>query len=47
MWLKLAASGGFKLAIQARDNLERVMTAEQIAEAKRLAAEWQSVRSEK
>ena len=40
MWLSLAAQGGDRGAAQARDGLERFMTAEEIAEAQRLRREW-------
>ena len=40
LWLNLAARGGDKSAAQIRDGLERVMTAAQISEARRLTREW-------
>ena len=40
LWLNLAARGGDKSAAQIRDGLDRVMTAEQIAEAQRPTREW-------
>ena len=44
MWLNLAAAGGDKEAVQDRERLEHLMTAEQIAEAQRRTAAWQPVR---
>ena len=41
MWLSLAASQGEKGAIGYRDRVASVMTAEPIAEAEKLAREWQ------
>ena len=42
MWYNLAAAQGedFKYAREARDNIAKRMTAEQIAEAQKLAREW-------
>ena len=41
MWFNLAASGGYKNANSNRDNVAGEMTPEQIAEAQKLAREWQ------
>ncbi|KIX14964.1 tetratricopeptide repeat protein [Dethiosulfatarculus sandiegensis] len=40
MWLNLAAAGGNKNAVWARDFVAAYMTSKQIAEAQRLASEW-------
>jgi TPR repeat protein len=40
MWFILAAAQGFEAASSARDKLTPYMTADQIAEAQRLAREW-------
>ncbi|MFP4502860.1 MAG: tetratricopeptide repeat protein, partial [Candidatus Hydrogenedentota bacterium] len=42
MWLNLAASAGDADAREARDAIAGDMTQEQIAEAQRLAREWQA-----
>ena len=39
-WFNLAAEQGHARAVRSRDNLAEKMTADQIAEAQRLAAEW-------
>lgn len=39
-WYNLAAATGLKAAIQNRDNLAKVMTPAQVAEAQKLASEW-------
>ena len=41
MWWDLAANGGDKDAITNRDRIAGEMTPEQIAEAQRLAREWE------
>ncbi|MFO1351579.1 MAG: tetratricopeptide repeat protein [Gammaproteobacteria bacterium] len=41
-WYNLAASQGHKQAARARDTVAKEMTAQQIADAQRLAREWQS-----
>jgi hypothetical protein len=40
-WYNIAGENGQELAVTRRKFLERLMTAEQIAEAQRLAMEWQ------
>jgi TPR repeat protein len=40
MWWSIAASHGQKRAVGARDVVANMMTAEQVAEAQRLAREW-------
>jgi TPR repeat protein len=40
MWFNLAAAGGHKNAVKARDMTAARMTAAQIAEAQKLAREW-------
>ena len=40
MWYNLAAAKGNKTAATNRDNLERSMTAAQIAEGQRMSREW-------
>jgi len=40
MWYNLAAMQGWESASKYRDNLTRVMTPSQIAEAQKLAREW-------
>jgi len=40
MWVVLAVAGGDEKAIAGRDVLAAEMTAEQIAEAQKLAREW-------
>jgi len=40
MWLRLAAVLGHETARKNRDLIEKKMTPEQLAEAKRLAREW-------
>jgi uncharacterized protein len=40
MWLNLASTGGNNEAAQTRDSVEHLMTAAQIAEARKLAREW-------
>ena len=40
MWFNLAATQGYDLAIQMRDSVAAKMTADQIAEAQRMAREW-------
>jgi uncharacterized protein len=40
MWFYLAAAQGYEQASKHRDNLEKQMTAAQIAEAQKLAREW-------
>jgi len=44
MWLNLASVGGDKQDAQTRDSLEKIMTAEQLAEAQRRTAAWQPVK---
>ena len=40
MWLNLTAAKGWRVAAEERDDLVKLMTAAQIAEAQRLAREW-------
>jgi uncharacterized protein len=40
MWFNLAAVGGYKNAVKARDIVAALMTPAQIAEAQKLAREW-------
>mgnify|MGYP001440917094 CR=1 FL=1 len=40
MWYNLAAAQGQQLAVSLKENIERRMTREQIAEAQRLSTEW-------
>jgi hypothetical protein len=40
MWLNLAASKGDDKSREIRDQLAKIMTPDQIAEAQRLAREW-------
>lgn len=40
MWFNLAAAQGDDLAVRNRDDLARLMTPEQVAEAQRRAREW-------
>ncbi len=42
MWANLAAAKGVNESVKMRDNLERLMTPQQIAEAQRLAREWKA-----
>ena len=42
MWFNLAAENGFAESTEDRDAIAREMTQNQIAEAQRLAREWQS-----
>ena len=42
MWANLAAAKGVNESVKMRDNLERFMTPQQIAEAQRLAREWKA-----
>jgi TPR repeat protein len=44
-WLSLAQQGGYKDSQQALDWLKPQMTAEQIAQAQRLADDWSSLHS--
>jgi TPR repeat protein len=44
MWLSLAAAQGDGDAAKLRDSLARFMTPDQIAEAQRLAREWQATK---
>jgi uncharacterized protein len=46
MWLNLAVAGGFKSAAQRRDELERRMTPQQVAEAQQRSASWQPMPTE-
>ena len=47
-WLNLAAAQGDKMAVERRDRLREKMTAEQVAEAQRLAGEfWERIESSK
>ena len=46
MWMNLAAAKGVKEAVKNRDFLEKRMTPAQLAEAQRLAREWQPKGSE-
>ena len=39
-WFQIAASGGVPVAERYRDGLGKSMTAEQIAQARKLASEW-------
>ena len=41
MWMNLAGAQGYELARENMQKLERKMTKEQIAEAQKLATEWQ------
>ena len=41
LWLNLAARSGDKSAAKVRDDLEGIMTAAQISEARRLTREWE------
>jgi hypothetical protein len=43
VWCSLAAAGGNGAAAYYRDNFEKKMTPEQIAQAKKLASEWKPV----
>ena len=43
MWSDLGAAGGVKQAAQLRDAVTKLMTPDQIAEAQKLAREWQPV----
>lgn len=45
LWLNLAAARGQKQAMKQRDELGAKMTAEQLAEAQKLAAAWRPVRA--
>ena len=45
-WLSLAALGGVADAKGALEKLEATLSAEQLAEGKRLAAEWRQSRPE-
>ena len=40
MWLNLASTGGNNESARTRDSVEHLMTAEQIAEARKLVREW-------
>jgi len=40
LWTNLAAAGGNATAARARDGFSRVMSADQIGEAQRLARDW-------
>ena len=42
MWLTIAADSGAKDAAQARDVMAGEMNAEEVAEARRLAEEWEA-----
>jgi TPR repeat protein len=44
MWLNLAAAKGEPNAKANRDNIERQMTPDQIAEAQRLSRQWKPTR---
>jgi uncharacterized protein len=44
MWLNLSAAKGYDLSVKNRGFLETRMTAEQIAEAQKLAREWKPKR---
>ena len=44
MWMNLAAAKGVKEAVEGRDLLEKSMTLDELAEAQRLAREWQAKR---
>ena len=44
MWFNLSAAQGYKTAAKARDEWAKDMTPAQIAEAQKLAREWQSKR---
>ena len=46
MWINLAAAQGLEEAANARDYLANKMTPEQLAEAQRLASEWQAQHQE-
>ena len=39
MWVNISASGGYKIAVEVRDLVEKQMTPSQIAEAQKLARE--------
>jgi uncharacterized protein len=41
MWFNLAAARGLRIAVQARDITEEMMTPAQISEAQKLAREWE------
>ena len=45
MWYNLAAAGGDADAVKKRDTVSTYMTADQIAEAQRLASEWMAAHS--
>jgi TPR repeat protein len=42
MWVNLAAAQGYEMAVKGREILTKGMTSNQIAEAQRLAREWQT-----
>ena len=44
MWLNLSAAQGLQIAANFRDDFSKLMTPAQIAEAQKLAREWQSKR---
>ncbi len=45
MWLSLSAAQGDQLAAKKRDEIARIMTSAQVAEAQKLAAEWRPIGS--
>ena len=40
MWFQLAEGSKFDIASEAREDLEKQLTSDQIAEAQRMAREW-------